>query len=94
MRIEFVGSGYELLVGRIDEEAGLKFQEIGDELTTQSLQEVVGEWTEINDYVHFNGPDEDDCIMEVDGNEEDPNTGSPDDFNIKEMINHIATWQK
>ena len=41
MRIEFVGSGYELLVGRIDEEAGLKFQEIGDELTTQSLQEVV-----------------------------------------------------
>ncbi len=88
MRIEFKGSGYELLVGKLSEEQGEQFKEIGGQLSAKSIEEIAGEWTELNDYIHFNGPDEDDCSMLVDGEETDHDPGEPDDFNIKEMINH------
>jgi hypothetical protein len=90
MKIEFVGSGYELVVGKLSDEAGEKLSKIGDDFTTDALQEIVGEWTELNHYVHFNGPDEDDCVMEVDGEEQDSNFGEPDDFDIKRMIDHFG----
>tara|TARA_B100001059_G_C17824969_1_gene580785 strand:- start:162 stop:707 length:546 start_codon:yes stop_codon:yes gene_type:complete len=90
MRIEFVGSGYELLVGKLTDEQGEKFSEIGDDLTADAISEIAGDWTELNHYVHFNGPDEDDCVMTVDGEETDPELAEPDDFDLSEMINNFG----
>lgn len=90
MRIEFKGSGFELLVGKIGEVVGKELAEIGDELTSEKLIDIAGEWTEINDYVHYHGPDEDEIILEIDGTEIDPNIGEPNDFDLPEMINSFG----
>ena len=90
MRVEFKGSGFELLVGKIDAAVGEELGEIGDELTSAKLIEVAGEWTELNDYVHYHGPDEDEITIEVDGEEIDPDLAEPDDFNLPEMINSFG----
>ena len=37
MRVEFKGSGFELLVGKIDEAVGEELAEIGDELTSANF---------------------------------------------------------
>ena len=90
MRVEFKGSGYELLVGKVDEVVAEKLSELGDELTSTKLIELAGEWTELNDYVHFHGPDEDEISIEVDGEEIDVEVGEPDDFDLPEMINSFG----